>query len=152
MSEQQERMCVLLPCAADRRWAVPQNCLAEIFTVSASDDTVPNEISWRGVDVPVMDFGAGGDLPWRDSHNGTGLVAILLGVRGPGFDYWGVALRGDGLSVRQVDLGQCEDRPDAVQEHALAAFELDGQTYQVPDLPALQCLALEMDAVATAVH
>ena len=152
MSEQNERMCVLLPCAANRRWAMPQNCLAEILTLPTSDDSVPREVRWRGVDIPVMDFGEDGSLPWRDSHNDTGLVAVLLGVKGAGFDYWGVALRGDGLSVRQVDLGQCTDRPEAVQEHALAAFELDGQTYQVPDLPALQCLALEMDAVATAAH
>ena len=149
MSEQRQRMCVLLPCG-EQRWAIPQNCLAEIVTLPAHGDSCPGEISWRGVDIPVMDFGEGGALPWRDDHNNTGLVAVMLGVKGAGFDYWGVALRGDGLSVRQIEAEQCEDRPEALQKHALAAFELDGLTYQVPDLPALQSLAVEMDTAVTA--
>lgn len=150
MSDRAERMCVLLPCASNRRWVVPQNCLAEIMTLPTEEDRVPDQVSWRGVDVSVMDFGADGDVPWRDEHNGTGLVAIILGVRGAGPEYWGVALRGDGLGVRHIDESECHDRPEAIQEHALAAFELDGQTYQVPDLPALQCVAMEMDAAAIA--
>ena len=62
MSAVKNRMCVLLPCAANRLWAVPQNCLAEILTLPADSDRVPSEISWRGVDVPVMDFGADGNV------------------------------------------------------------------------------------------
>ena len=150
MSAAKNRMCVLLPCAANRLWAVPQNCLAEILTLPADSDSVPSEISWRGVDVPVMDFGADGNVCWRDPQNGTGLVAVILGVRGVGFDYWAVALRGSGLAVRHIDEDECQDLPEAMQEHALAAFELDGQTYQVPDLPALQCLVLETDSAVTA--
>lgn len=149
MSEQKQRMCVLLPCAADRRWAVPQNCLAEILTLPASDNNVPAQVCWRGVDIPVIDFAGGSGAPWRDDNKGSGLIAVILGVRGAGPDYWGVALRGDGLSVRQLDADECEDRPDAMLEHALAAFELDGQVYQVPDLPALQGLAMERVTAAT---
>ncbi len=150
MSEKKQRMCVLLPCASNRRWAVPQNCLAEIMTLAAKDETVPTEVQWRGETIPVMDFGAQGKLPFRDVQNGTGLVAIILGVRGAGCEYWGLALRGSGLTVRHIDESECQDKPDAIQEYSLAAFELDGQTYQVPDLPALQCLATEMDSAASA--
>ena len=150
MSEQKQRMCVLLPCASNRHWAVPQNCLAEILTLPASDNNVPAQVRWRGVDIPVIDFADGSDLSWRDEKKGTGLIAVILGVRGAGPDYWGVALRGEGLSVRQLDADECDDRADAMQEYALAAFELDGQVYQVPDLPALQGLAMERSTAATA--
>lgn len=150
MSEQKQRMCVLLPCAVDRIWAVPQNCLAEILTLPASEDSVPVQVNWRGIDIPVMDFSGATGLPWLDENNGTGLIAVMLGLRGTGPDYWGVALRGDGLSARQIDADDCTDRPDAVQEHTLAAFELDGRVYQVPDLPVLQTLALEQETAATA--
>ena len=150
MSEQKQRMCVLLPCASNRHWAVPQNCLAEILTLPASDNNVPAQVRWRGVDIPVIDLADGSDLSWRDENKGTGLIAVILGVRGAGPDYWGVALRGEGLSVRQLDADECDDRADAMQEYALAAFELDGQVYQVPDLPALQGLAMERSTAATA--
>ena len=150
MSEQKQRMCVLLPCASNRHWAVPQNCLAEILTLPASDNNVPEQVRWRGVDIPVIDLADGSDLSWRDENKGTGLIAVILGVRGAGPDYWGVALRGEGLSVRQLDADECDDRADAMQEYALAAFELDGQVYQVPDLPALQGLAMERSTAATA--
>lgn len=143
-------MCVLLPCASNRRWAVPQNCLAEILTLPADDGSVPAEVLWRGLEIPVMDFGAQGKVPFKDAQNGTGLVAVMLGVRGSGCDYWGLALRGGGLTVRHIEESDCQDKPDAVQEYSLAAFELDGQTYQVPDLPALQSLATGMVSAATA--
>ena len=143
-------MCVLLPCASNRRWAVPQNCLAEIVTLPAQGETVPAEVQWRGLDIPVMDFGAQGNVPFRDAQNGNGLVAVMLGVRGSGCDYWGLALRGGGLTVRHIDESQCQDKPEAIQEHSLAAFELDGQTFQVPDLPALQSLATGMVSAASA--
>jgi len=145
-----ERICVLLTCSAQRRWAIPQSCLGEILTLPAEGDSVPAEVNWRGVDIPVMDFGTDGELPWLDPQSGTGLIAVILGVKGPGYDYWGVALRGRGLAMRDLQECDCEDRPDAVQEHSLAAFELEGHTYQVPDLPALQCLALETQSAASA--
>ncbi len=151
MSEDKPRMCVLLPCAPGRRWAVPQNCLAEIVTLPpASDHSVPAQLQWRGVDVPVIDFADDTDVPWRDDNNSSGLIAVILGVKGVGPSYWGVALRGDGLSVRQVNADECEDRPDLILEHSLAAFELDGQVYQVPDLPVLQSLAMTQETAATA--
>lgn len=145
MTDNVQRMCVLLPCAQGQRWAVPQSSLAEILTVPASDDSPPAEVTWRGVEVPVMDFGAGGDIPWRHTQSGTGLIVVVLGVRGEGFDYWGLALRGDGLAVRNIQEEDCEDLPDAREVHSLAAFSLDGIIYQVPDLPALQSLAMEVD-------
>ena len=145
-----ERICVLLPCASNRRWAIPQNSLGEILTLAAKDDSVPSAVNWRGADIPVIDFGADGKVPWRDPQSGTGLIVVILGVDGPGYDYWGVAVRGRGLAMRDLQETDCHDKPDAVQEYSLAAFELEGQTYQVPDLPALQRVALEMDAAVTA--
>ena len=145
-----ERMCVLLPCAPNRRWAIPQDCLGEILTLAADGDEPPGGIRWRDVDIPVLDFGADGEAPWVDAKSGTGLVAVILGVSGPGYDYWGVALRGRGLAMRDLQESDCQDRPDAVQEHCLAAFELEGQTYQVPDLPAMQRLAVDIDSAASA--
>lgn len=150
MSDQAEQMCVFLPCGADRQWAVPQNCLAEILTLPASEDLVPTQVNWRGVDIPVMDLGTSDGPPWRDAGNSTGLVAVILGVRGEGAEYWAVALRGPGLSVQKVDSVDCRDLPAAVDEHCLAAFELDGRIYQVPNLPALQGLALRPDTAAAA--
>lgn len=145
-----ERMCVLLPCGPNRRWAIPQRCLGEVLTLPAQTDTVPRETVWRGVTIPVMDFGADSELAWRDGQSGTGLVVVILGVKGLGCNYWGVALRGLGLSMRDLQNSDCHDRPDAVQAHSLAAFELEGQVYQVPDLPALQSLAIETVAAASA--
>lgn len=150
MSAKKQRMCVLLPCASNRRWAVPQSCLAEILTLPAQGEAAPACVQWRGLSIPVMDFGAQGKVPFRDAQNGTGLIAVILGVRGSGCDYWGLALRGSGLTVRHIDESECQDKPEALQEYSLAAFELDGQTYQVPDLPALQGLATEMDSAASA--
>lgn len=150
MSEQAERMCVLLPCGPDRQWAVPQKCLGEIVTLPAHEDQVPEQVSWRGVEIPVMDFGADGELPWRDAGNSSGLIAVILGLQGGGSDYWGVALRGPGLAVRRIDSADCRDLPAAVDEYALAAFELDGKVYQVPNLPALQGMASRPDTAANA--
>ena len=150
MSDQEERMCVLLPCGRGRQWAVPQNCLAEMLTLPASEDRVPVQVNWRGVEIPILDFGADDGLPWRDPGNGTGLIAVILGLQGAGADYWGVALRGPGLSVRKIAPDDCRDLPAAVDEHCLAAFELGGQTYQVPDLPAMQGLAMSPDTTVAA--
>ncbi|RLQ23786.1 hypothetical protein DWB85_01135 [Seongchinamella sediminis] len=126
---------------------MPQNCLAEILTLPADADLAPVEVNWRGVDIPVMDPGADSGTPWRESGNSSGLVAVILGVRGNGPDYWGVALRGTGLSVRNIDAADCVDLP-AVEEYYLAAFEVGGQVCQVPDLPALQGLFSQPDTSA----
>jgi hypothetical protein len=117
---------------------VPQNCLAEVVTVPAQSDQPPAEIEWRGETIPVLEFGRDDGLPWRDRRGGTGLIAVVLGLQGGGCRYWGVAVRGEGLGVRAVGEEEIEDMPDAVLEHAIAAFRLRGVVYQVPDLPALQ--------------
>lgn len=146
MRNYSKRMCVLLPCGDELRWVVPQTCLAEILTIPASEDTPPVSVSWRGMDIPVMDVGADSHIAWRSPQSGTGLVVVLLGVKEQGREYWGLALRGEGLSVRDVQEGDCQDMPDALVENSLAAFALDGFTYQVPDLPVLQRLAADVAA------
>lgn len=138
MSDQQSRWCVFIPCSSGQSWAVPQGCLAEIVTLQTEAEQPPTTIQWRGEVVPVMDMGGPGDPPWRDERTGTGLVAVVLGLEGEGCDYWGIAVRGHGLGVRELADGDIEDLPEAVEEHACAAFRLEGVVYQVPDLPALQ--------------
>jgi hypothetical protein len=138
MSEHEPRWCVLLPCSAQERWAVPQNSLAEIVTIQGVGEHPPEQINWRGVDVPVLDLDEDGSTPWRDNEGGTGLVAVLLGLQGEGCAYWALALRGEGLSAQDIGGEQIEDLPDAALPHASAAFRLGGEVYQVPDLIALQ--------------
>jgi len=143
MSDRSDRMCVLLPCSGDQRWAVPQSCLAEILTVPAGEGVPPDFVEWRGTEIPVLDIGAVGDVPWQNHRSGTGLIAVVVGIRGMGVDFWGLALRGGNLSVRKVEDRDCEDLPEAVLDHSLAAFSLDGVVYQVPDLTAWQGLAAQ---------
>jgi hypothetical protein len=138
MSDALSRMCVLLPCSASRLWAVPQCCLGEIVTVPALADQPPDEITWRGEVVPVVDFGCAGDSPWRDQRGGVGLVAIMLGRQDEPCRYWGVAVRGEGLGVSELTENTVEDLPDAVLDYASAAFRLGDIVYQVPDLLAVQ--------------
>lgn len=141
MSNPDARMCVLLPCGGDLRWAVPQSCLAEILTLATDDESPPQTVAWRELDIPVVDTGARSGTPWRNAQSGTGLIAIVLGVGNEGSDCWGLALRGDGLSVRDVQEADCQDLPESLVEHSLAAFALEGVVYQVPDLPSLQRLS-----------
>jgi len=136
--EAESHWCVLLPCSGSEFWAVPQNALAEIVTLHAVPEQPPEELQWRSESVPVLDFGRDDGSRWRERLGGSGLVAVLLGLEGEGCDYWGVALRGEGLAVRRVVPADVQDAPDAVAEHATAAFVLGGVTYQVPDLVALQ--------------
>lgn len=130
--------CVLIPCATDEHWAVPQNCLAEITTINADSDEPPASIDWRGREVPVLDFGADCETPWCERRVGTGLVAIFLGLSGEGCEYWGVALRGNALAVASLSSDAVNDAPDQAVEHATGAFEYQGVLYQVPDLDSLQ--------------
>jgi chemotaxis signal transduction protein len=138
MTDDTSRWCVLIPCSNAESWAVPQNCLAEIVTLHDTAELPPEELNWRGVSVPVMDFGYDDGSPWRERRGGAGLIAIFLGLEGEGCDYWGVAIRGQGLAVRRIAAQQVEDAPEAVRQHATAAFKLDGAVYQVPDLALLQ--------------
>ncbi len=146
MSDNDDRMCVLLPIGSRQHWAVPQACLAEILTLQSEGSQPPAQVTWRGQEIPVLDPEAEGDAPWLDASTGAGLLAVVLGEAGKGCDYWAVALRGRGLSVRQLVAEDCEDRPADALEHALAAFLLDETLYQVPDLPALQQQAVAASA------
>lgn len=150
MRNPKARMCVLLPCGGDLRWAVPQSCLTEIHTVAADSDDPPATVNWRGLDLPVVDVGARSGTPWRDSRSGTGLVVIIPGVSGHGSDYWALALRGAGLAVRDVQEVDCDDLPDSLVEHSVAAFALGGVVYQVPDLASLERLSATLDTAQTA--
>mgnify|MGYP001819932595 CR=1 FL=1 len=138
MSEESATRCVLIPCSGQERWAVPQNCLAEIVTINADSDTPPAEVCWRNVTVPVLDFGSDGEVPWCEERGGTGLIAIFLGLAGEDCEYWGVALRGNGLAVASLSAGEVVDAPTRKCGHASAAFEYQGALYQVPDLDGLQ--------------
>jgi len=138
MSANSTGYCVLLPCSAGRSWAIPQRCLGEIVTVPAAGDLPPEMISWRGESVPVVDFGRQDTAPWRDQRGDTGLVAIVLGQRDQACSYFGVAVRGGNLGVSSLADAEVEDMPEALLDYATAAFRMNGNVYQVPDLLALQ--------------
>ena len=129
------RWCVFLPCSENEVWAIPQNCLAEIVTLQNAGVTPPDRISWRGEEVPVLDLGG---PPWREPGGDSGLVAVILGLKGQGNDYWAVALRGEGLAVKNIANEKIKDLPDRITERSTSAFELHEVLYQVPDLPELQ--------------
>ncbi|TXS93718.1 hypothetical protein FV139_08740 [Parahaliea maris] len=130
--------CLFLPCSAQEIWAVPQASLAEILTLYNVEESPPESVSWRGEDVPVLDFDEAGETRWRDQRAGTGLIAILLGVEGRGCPYFGVALRGQGLGLQHVPTQEMHDCPGEVLPNSLAAFRWHNVTYQVPDLLGLQ--------------
>ena len=138
MAESSTRWCVFLPCSREEIWAVPQNCLAEVVTLQAVNDTPPEQINWRGHEVPVLDLDDAGATPWRDPQGETGLIAVILGLQGQGSDYWAVALRGDGLVAKNLPTGEMKDMPARVLDRCTAAFEYENVVYQVPDLPELQ--------------
>tara|TARA_R110000823_G_scaffold139607_4_gene269472 strand:- start:2073 stop:2519 length:447 start_codon:yes stop_codon:yes gene_type:complete len=138
MSDEPLTRCVLIPCSEAENWAVPQNCLAEIVTINSTSATPPESITWRGVEVPVVDFGVDGGTPWSDERIGTGLVAVFLGLRGEGCEYWGLAVRGSALEVAALEPSAVVDMPQAVNERATAAFAYREIIYQVPDLDGLQ--------------
>jgi hypothetical protein len=138
MTEDSSRWCVLIPCSKTESWAVPQNCLAEIVTLHDTAEQPPEELNWRGLSVPVLDFGCDDGSHWRERHSGTGLIAIFLGLEGEDCDYWGIAVRGGGLAVKRVHPHEVEDAPETVRQHASAAFKLQETVYQVPDLALLQ--------------
>jgi len=127
-----------MSCSNTEAWAVPQNCLAEILTLHDVAEQPPETVLWHGVNLPVLDFGDDDGSAWREHRSGTGLVAIFLGLEGEGCDYWGVAIRGEGLAVKRIATGEVKDSHEAVREHAHAAFNLHGTVYQVPDLAVLQ--------------
>jgi hypothetical protein len=138
MTDKASRWCVFLPCTRDEIWAVPQNCLAEIVTIQAADQYPPEQINWRGHEVPVLDLDDSGTTPWRDPLGETGLIAVILGLKDQGSDYWAVALRGEGLAVKNIAAEKIEESTENVLERSTSAFVLHNVVYQVPDLPELQ--------------
>jgi len=137
MSDEALRSCVLIPCSQSESWAVPQICLAEILTLQTAAETPPEEVEWRGRTVPVIDMGREDGTSWQE-HRGVGLVAIFLGLEGEGCDYWGVAVRGEGLAIEKISPEEVSDASDDVLPHASAAFRLNDVLYQVPDLDSFQ--------------
>lgn len=138
MTDDASRWCVLLPCSNTETWAVPQNCLGEIMTLQAATDEPPCEVNWRDQSVPVLDLGSDDGSVWREQSRGTGLVAIFLGLKGEGCDYWALALRGAALSMVNLLPEEVEDTPEQMREHATAAFNFRGVLCQVPDLDSFQ--------------
>ncbi len=138
MTDNTKRWCVLIPCSKTETWAVPQNCLAEIVTLQTDAVLPPDEVTWRGRTVSVLDFGSDDGSHWREPHRSAGLVAIFLGLRGEGCEYWGVAVRGEGLRVVSLLPEEMEDVPEQVSQHATAAFNFNGVLCQVPDLDSFQ--------------
>ena len=146
--ETQKRWCVLVPCSGTETWAVPQNCLAEIVTLHTDATVPPDTVTWRDRSVPVLDLGREDGSQWGDPRRGVGLVAIFLGLKGEGCEYWGLAVRGDGLKVVSLSLDAMEDRPDEVKPHATAAFTFEGVLCQVPDLDSFQRMSTLKQQVA----
>lgn len=139
MTDEALQSCVLIPCSSTEAWAVPQICLAEILTLQTAAEHPPEAVEWRGVTVPVLDMGQDDGSVWRERRgSGSGLIAIFLGLKGEGCEYWGVAVRGDGVAVEKVSPGDIEDAQDQVLPHSTAAFHLNGVLYQVPDLDQMQ--------------
>ena len=137
MNETASRWCVLLPCSKKEVWAVPQNCLAEIVTLSAESEDPPEQFDWRGQSVPILDLDEAHDSPWKDGRAGTGLVAVMLGLKGSSWEYCGVALRGQGLAMKDLARESIEDVPDLALECSASAFRMGGEIYQVPKLQEL---------------
>lgn len=138
MTDNVNRWCVLVPCSKTQTWAVPLNCLAEIVTLHTEAISPPHEVLWRDRAVPVMDLGPADGSEWRAASRGTGLVAIFLGLKGEGCEYWGLAVRGEGLRVVRLSGEAVEDVPEQIQPHATAAFTFHGVLCQVPDLDSFQ--------------
>lgn len=138
MSDNTKRWCVLIPCSKTETWAVPQNCLAEIVTLQADTPSPPRQVIWRERTVPVLDLGSDDGSLWRQPRREAGLVAIFLGLKGEGCEYWGVAVRGEGLAVAGLSPEEVEDVSGRTLEHATAAFIFKGVLCQVPDLDGLQ--------------
>ena len=138
MTDNSKRWCVLVPCSKTETWAVPQNCLAEIVTLHTDKELPPDEVNWRDRKVPVVDLGGDDGSLWRDPRRGAVLVAIFLGLKGEGCEYWGVAVRGEGLRGVCLTPEEVQDVPEQTQRHATAAFNFRGVLCQVPDLDGFQ--------------
>ena len=147
-AERISRWCVFLPCSEEETWAVPQNCLGEIITLHDVAEEPPEDINWRGHEVPVLDLDKDGSTPWRESHGGTGRVAIFLGLDGQPSSYWGLALRGEGLAMDTLLDDQLEALPEEeIVPHALGGFRARDKVYQIPDLVEIPGLMLRREEI-----
>ncbi|CAA0121863.1 Uncharacterised protein [Halioglobus japonicus] len=138
MQDNTKLWCALIPCSGTETWAVPQNCLAEIVTLHTDAEQPPEEIIWRDRAVPVLDMGSEDGSAWQQPSRDAGLVAVFLGLKGEGCEYWGVAIRGQGLKVAPLVAEEVEEVTEGVQDYATAAFMFNGVLCQVPDLDSFQ--------------
>ena len=84
-----------------------------------------------------MDLDEKNESSWRDKRAGTGLVAVMLGLQGGAWKYCGVALRGEGLGMKDLASESIEDASDHALESSTSAFSMGGEIYQVPNLQEL---------------
>jgi hypothetical protein len=138
MSSDVRQWCVFLPLGSGETWAVSQNVVAEIVTVPATGSEPPEELVWRGTTVSILDPGVATQTPWCDQYGRAGLVAVLLGLEGGDLQYWGVALRGQGLTIKDMHREAVEDARDEAHTDAITAFRLNQQLVQIPDLAMMQ--------------
>jgi hypothetical protein len=138
MLKENARWCVLMSCSDAQNWALPQNALGEIVTLASETRQPPSQISWRGRPLPVLDLASPGSRPWRDARSGTGILAVILGLRGEPGDGWAVALRGGLLTVQVLEDHDLEDAPQELCENSTAAFRYRDRLFQVPDLQRWQ--------------
>ncbi len=138
MQDNAKLWCVLIPCSSTETWAVPQNCLAEIVTLQTDAVLPPDQMNWREHTVPLLDLGREDDSQWQQPSRDAGLVAVFLGLKGEGCEYWGVAIRGQGLKVVALQPEEVEEVAEGVRDYASAAFMFNGVLCQVPDLDSFQ--------------
>ena len=138
MSIDERQWCIFLPCGKGETWAVSHNAVAEIVAVDAVGVEPPEQLMWRGNNLAVFDPGLGTGTPWREAPGSTGHVAVLLGLEGAALEYWGVALRGEGLTIKDLRREVIEEAQDRAKEHAVTAFRLHDQLVQIPDFAMMQ--------------
>ncbi len=61
----------------------------------------------------------------------------MLGLKGGAWDYCAVALRGEGLAMKDLSGELIEDTPDLALESSVSAFRMGGNVYQIPKLQEL---------------
>ena len=128
-----------MSCSDTQNWALPQNALGEIVTLASEEEQPPTQLSWRGRQLPVLNLADADCGPWRDTRSRTGILAVILGLRGDeNGDCWAVALRGGLLTVQSMEESDLDDAPDDKLENSTAAFRYRDRVFQVPDLQAWQ--------------
>ena len=116
MTNDTKRWCVLIPCSTTETWAVPQNCLGEIMTLNTDTALPPDEVSWRGRTVPVLDFGSDdGSLLARAAPRCWARWRSFLGskAKGASTGEWPCVVKG--LRVVSLSPEEVEDVPERTQ-------------------------------------